>query len=126
MNKSLYIETDTFNPIIESQRTIFFESLGVNSRNGKIRLTYNDRNYKCMPYLESVLDSKIQGLSFFSGGGGLDIGAQMAGIKVLSSLDFEKDAVATLQANKFFSHTHHRHDDIRNVKATDVAQVLKE
>ena len=39
------------------------------------------------------MQSKIQGLSFFSGGGGLDIGAQMAGIKVLTSLDVEKDAI---------------------------------
>ena len=78
-----------------------------------------------MPYLESVLQSKIQGLSFFSGGGGLDIGAQMAGIKVLTSLDFEKDAVATLKANKFFAHTKHRLDDIRNVKACDFDKILK-
>ena len=112
MAKHLYIETATFNPIIESQRKEFFDSLNSKIYDGKIKLTYTDKNYKCLPYLDSVLDSKIQGLSFFSGGGGLDIGAQMAGIKVLTSLDFEKDAVATLRANKFFKHTQHRLDDI--------------
>ena len=55
----------------------------------------------------------------------MDIGEQMAGIKVLTSLDFEKDAIATLKANKFFAHTQHRLDDIRNVKATDYTGVLK-
>lgn len=80
MPKNLYIETAIFSPIIESQRTSFFDSLGTKVNNGKIKLTYTDKNYKCMPYLDSVLESKTQGLSFFSGGGGLDIGAQMAGI----------------------------------------------
>lgn len=114
-----------FIPIIEHQRINFFESLGVKNNKGSFTIGYTDKNYNCMPFLESVLDSKIQGLSFFSGGGGLDIGAQMAGIKVLSSLDFEKDAIATLKSNKFFSHTNHRLDDIRNVKAEDFDQVLK-
>ena len=125
MPKNIYIETAIFSPIIESQRTSFFDSLGTKVSNGKIKLSYTDKNYKCMPYLDSVLESKTQGLSFFSGGGGLDIGAQMAGIKVLTSLDFEKDAVATLKANKFFNHTSHRLDDIRNVKASDFSQILK-
>lgn len=51
----------------------------------------------------------------------MDIGAQMAGIKVLTSLDFEKDAIATL----IFSHTQHRLDDIRNVKGTDFSEILR-
>ena len=50
-----------------------------------VELSYEDKNFLCKPYLEAAMQSKIQGLSFFSGGGGLDIGAQMAGIKVLTS-----------------------------------------
>lgn len=123
--KNQYIYEETFSPIAESQRREFIESLGVKASGGKLKLTYTDKNYKCMPYLESVIDSKIQGLSFFSGGGGLDIGAQMAGIKVISSLDFEKDAIATLSSNKFFAHTQHRCDDIRNVRASDYSAILK-
>ena len=121
----IILDKKTFSPIIECQRAVFFDSLEKREKNGTFEIPFTDRNYKCMPYLESVLHSKIQGLSFFSGGGGLDIGAQMAGIKVLTSLDFEKDAVATLMANKFFAHTEHRLDDIRNVKATDFDKVLK-
>ena len=73
-----------------------------------ISIDFEDHNYKCMSYLESVMDSKVQALSFFSGCGGLDIGAQMAGAKILTSLDFDKDAVNTLSHNEFFSHTIHR------------------
>lgn len=120
------LQSDIFTPIIESQRIKFFESLNVSLTNGEFTLDYYDKNYCCMPYLDGALESKIQGLSFFSGGGGLDIGAQMAGIKVLTSLDFEKDAIATLKANKFFAHTQHRLDDIRNVRASDFSEVLKQ
>jgi DNA (cytosine-5)-methyltransferase 1 len=90
-----------------------------------ISIDFEDHNYKCMSYLESVMDSKVQALSFFSGCGGLDIGAQMAGAKILTSLDFDKDAVNTLSHNEFFSHTIHRCDDIRNVKGKDYSSILK-
>lgn len=123
--KIQYILEETFLPIVECQREYFFESIGKRAIDGRFKLKYDDKNYLCMPYLEKVLDSKIQGLSFFSGGGGLDIGAQMAGIKVLSSLDFEKDAIATLSKNKFFAHTQHYNDDIRNVKASDFSEILR-
>lgn len=123
-NYKLY--ENAFLPIMESQRQVFFDSLGVKKSQGSFSIKFTDKNYKCMPYLDLALDSKIHGLSFFSGGGGLDIGAQMAGIKVLSSLDFEKDAIATLKSNKFFAHTRHQLEDIRCVKAKDYAQILKD
>lgn len=125
IKKKYILEYRNFTTLIDAQRDAFIDSLGVPLIDDKLSLQYIDRNYKCMPYLKNALNSKIQGLSFFSGGGGLDIGAQMAGIKVLTSLDFEKDAIATLKANKFFAHTQHRLDDIRNVKATDYTGVLK-
>ena len=86
----IIIDKKTFSPIIDTQRTAFFESLNLIEKNGTYEIYYEDKNYLCKPYLETALQSKIQGLSFFSGGGGLDIGAQMAGIKVLTSLDVEK------------------------------------
>ncbi len=124
--KKYILEEKVFRPIIESQRQEFYSSLGVKPHNGVFNLSFVDKNYNCLPFLETVLDSKIQGLSFFSGGGGLDIGAQMAGIKVLTSLDFDKDSIETLRSNKFFAHSQHRLDDIRNVKSGDFSQVLKD
>src|SRR5574344_1611703 len=124
--KKIKIYENEFLPIIGQQRNEFFNSVGVKEGFNSKALSFVDKNYKCMPYLDSVLSSKINGLSFFSGGGGLDIGAQMSGIKVLTSLDFDKDAIATLNKNKFFAHTKHRLDDIRNVKAIDFKDTLRE
>lgn len=89
-----------------------------------IIIPYVDNNYECMPSLGPVLESKTHAISLFSGCGGLDIGTQLAGVKVISSLDIDKDAVATLKANPFFKHTSHIHDDIRNVKATDYSKII--
>ena len=112
--------------ILPAQREELLETFPEsNSRGDYIELKYEDRNYKCMPYLESVLSSKIHALSFFSGCGGLDIGTQMAGVKVLTSLDFDKDAITTLSSNKFFAHTEHRCDDIRNITAMDYLSIIK-
>lgn len=99
--------------------------MGFDRTEDGIIIPFNDNNYECLPILDSVLDSKIQAISLFSGCGGLDIGTQLAGVKVISSLDFDKDAVATLRSNKFFNHTCHRQDDIRNVKASDYTELLK-
>lgn len=122
----IYLDKKTFDPIINTQKDEFFSSLGVNESKGIFKIAFEDKNYTCMPYLEEALESKVQGLSFFSGCGGLDIGAQMAGIKVLSSLDFEKDTVSTMKANKFFSHLQHFHEDIRNVSASDFSSIIKQ
>ncbi len=69
--------------------------------------------------------SKIQAISFFSGAGGLDIGSQLAGVDVISSLDFDQDSVNTLRSNDFFAHAEHNFSDITKVKAKDYSNVLK-
>lgn len=125
MERRYKLAINEFSHIIDIQRNEFFKTLGVKERDGEFNIKYVDKNYSCMPYLEAALNSNVHGLSFFSGGGGLDIGAQMAGIKVLTSLDFEKDAIETLKKNPFFAHTKHRLDDIRNVKASDFTEVIK-
>ena len=125
MERRYKLAINEFSHIIDIQRNEFFKTLGVKERDGEFNIKYVDKNYSCMPYLEAALNSNVHGLSFFSGGGGLDIGAQMAGIKVLTSLDFEKDAIEALKMNPFFAHTKHRLDDIRNVKASDFTEVIK-
>src|SRR5690606_18436581 len=65
-------------------------------------------------------------IGFFSGAGGLDIGAQLAGSKVISSLDFDKDSVATMRSNSYFSHTAHLHKDIKATSAKDYSSILKQ
>lgn len=59
-----------------------------------------------MDMYDEVVNSKIHALSFFSGCGGLDIGTQLAGVKVISSLDFEPAAIKTISANPFLRIPH--------------------
>ncbi len=121
------INKTLFDCMLPGQREELFASFeGCKVGRDYISVEIENHNYECMPYLDMVLDSKVQALSFFSGCGGLDIGAQMAGAKVLTSLDFDKDAVKTLTSNPFFAHTLHRCDDIRNVKGKDFTQILKD
>lgn len=42
----------------------------------------------------------IKAISLFSGAGGLDIGATLAGVTILSAMDFDKDSIRTLNLNK--------------------------
>lgn len=116
-----------FNSLQPSQRRDFFDTFPDEMMGTRyITIPYTDKNYKCMPMYDAIVDSKVQALSFFSGCGGLDIGAQMAGVKILSSLDFEKDTIATLAANPFFAHTKHMCEDIRNVSASDYSSLIKQ
>lgn len=111
--------------IEESQAKLFEEEFKVRQNKQVIDIAYNQKGYSVNNKIEEVLDSKIQALGFFSGAGGLDIGAQLAGSKVISSLDFDKDSVSTMMANPYFAHAKHFLKDIRNVSASDYNQILK-
>lgn len=55
---------------------------------------------------------EVVAVSLFSGAGGLDIGATMAGVRVVSNLDFDGDSIRTLMANSCFSDSQIHHADI--------------
>lgn len=90
-----------------------------------IYIDYVDKNYLCMPMLEKIRDSKTCALSLFSGCGGLDIGTQMAGVKIISTVDFEPATVETLNANPFFSFAEHNCADVRDIQANFYSEVIK-
>lgn len=64
-------------------------------------------------------------ISMFSGAGGLDIGTQLAGIKVLSSLDIFEDSVKTIASNAFFKDTVHEVGDITKIDGAHYSELLK-
>lgn len=121
---SLYkIEKKFFQNITEHQKETMLEDFELNE-NGDILIPYKHKGY-------TVNDKKIEfrkdikAISMFSGAGGLDIGTQLAGIKVISSLDIFEDSVETLKKNNFFSHTVHEVGDITKITGEHYANLLK-
>lgn len=90
------------------------------------KLEFKHRGYKVNGATDKISDSKIQAMGFFSGAGGLDIGTQLAGVSVISSLDFDKDSVETMKSNKYFAHTKHFYKDINDFSVEDYKNVIKE
>lgn len=78
-----------------------------------------------LPTVDINKTNGISTISFFSGAGGLDIGAQLAGSKIISSLDFDKDSVETIRSNSIFKDALHFHKDIREVNASMYSNILK-
>lgn len=83
------------------------------------------RGYKVNDKHEHIQASRIHAISFFSGAGGLDIGAQLGGVKVIASLDFDEDSVNTMKSNAFFKHSKHHHDSIENFSARSFSKTIK-
>lgn len=94
-------------------------------KKGNIVIPFKHKGYTCNDKIEIFNDSDVQAISFFSGCGGLDIGTQLAGVKVLSSLDFYEDSVNSLRKNDFFAHSNHFCEDIANVKGKDYIEIIK-
>lgn len=65
-------------------------------------------------------------LSIFSGCGGLDVGCHLAGVPVLASLDFDKDSVETLKANKIFKKTKIFNEDILDFDINEFKKIINQ
>src|SRR4051812_5152021 len=89
-------------------------------------MSLEKRGYSVNDKIEEIIHSKINAIGFFSGAGGLDIGTQLAGAKIISSLDFDLDSVKTMNANAYFDHAQHFHKDIKDVTANDYKKLIKE
>lgn len=120
------LEKKYLSNICSHQYEAFVDSLGnCQEDNEGFTLSYTDRNYLCKPMIDKIAESRIQAISFFSGCGGLDIGTQMAGARIISTLDFEPATVETVKANEFFHFAEHNCADIRNVSGKDYSTLLR-
>jgi DNA (cytosine-5)-methyltransferase 1 len=108
----------------EPQIRLFEDEFKISSNKEYIGIHFNHRGYTVNDKVDLIIDSKIQTIGFFSGAGGLDIGSQLAGAKVISSLDFDRDSVATMKTNKYFAHSAHFHKDIKEMYAKDYTKIL--
>jgi len=62
--------------------------------------------------------SELAAISLFSGAGGLDLGVERAGYRVLAALEYDADAAATLRTN--FTRTEVLERDIRTVSTKEL------
>lgn len=99
---SLYrIEKEFFKNVTQHQKEKMLEDFELDN-NGDILIPYTHKGYT-VNNLHIKFRKDVKAISMFSGAGGLDIGTQLAGIKVISSLDIFEDSVETLKKNKFFA-----------------------
>ena len=118
------IERKYFADIVHEQLEAMLPEFVVNPQ-GDIVISFGHKGYRCVESTR-FLDSDIQAISLFSGAGGLDIGAQLAGVKVISSIDSDGDCVETLKMNGFFSDCQSECTDIAAVTSCYYATLLKE
>ena len=93
-------------------------------KEGNIVIPYTHKGYKCSN-IEVDSATGVKAISMFSGAGGLDIGTQLAGVPVLSSLDIFEDSVKTMQQNKFFKNTVHECGNITQIEGSHYSNILK-
>lgn len=93
-------------------------------KNGDILIPYEHKGYTCND-LRVEFSQGIKAVSMFSGAGGLDIGTQLAGVPVLTSLDIFEDSVRTIQQNAFFKNTAHECGDITQIDGSHYSEILR-
>lgn len=113
-----------FLSLVEEPQLSLFESEFEKVCKSFIKIDFIEKSYNVNNTINEIAESKINTIGFFSGAGGLDIGSQLAGAKVISSLDFDRDSVATMRSNPYFNHTTHIHNDIQRVSAVDYKKTI--
>ncbi|TXE16632.1 DNA cytosine methyltransferase [Psychroflexus gondwanensis] len=120
------LEKEFLSLLQEPQLELFKNEFKIAEKKNFIDIKFEKRGYSVNNKVPEIIDSKIQTIGFFSGAGGLDIGAQLAGSKVISSLDFDRDSVATMKSNNYFAHTKHFHKDIKEMNSKDYSKIISE
>lgn len=118
------IEARYFDNITNHQKKQMLNDFKIDEK-GDIIIPYTHKGYTVN---EKVIDynSNIKAISMFSGAGGLDIGTQLAGIKVMSSFDIFEDSVESLKINSFFKDTIHETGDITKIDGSHYNKLLKD
>jgi DNA (cytosine-5)-methyltransferase 1 len=110
--------------IEKSKQELFFKDFKSTKDKNFVNIKFKQKSFTVNDSVSKIIDSKIQSIGFFSGAGGLDIGAQLAGSKVISSLDFDRDSVATMKSNNYFAHSEHFHNDIKEINAKNYLKTI--
>lgn len=124
MSKSYRIKKEIFDNIVPFQYEDFAKDFK-ESANGDIVIPYTHKGYSINGKNQEFKTNGVHAISFFSGCGGLDIGTKLAGVEILSSLDFYADSVESLKMNRFFDGVEHLCKDINDVTGNDYSSILK-
>ena len=118
MKKKYIFNFDSFSKIRISEKKKFIKDFQVKK---EIDVVHKQQkiNQKKINY------SNVHAISLFSGAGGLDLGSVLAGTKVLSSLDFDKDSINTIRQNKIFKDSENFCTDIRDFNLKKYNQIIK-
>lgn len=111
--------------LVPQERKSFVASIGGQESESVIEVPVRHRSLKINGE-QTQSDQKVCGIGFFSGAGGLDVGAHMAGAKIISSMDFDKDCVETLRANEKLLGSKSICGDIQDQSAKDYKAVIAE
>lgn len=117
------ISKEYFKNITAHQKEQMLKDFELDS-DGNILMDFTHKGYSCND-IDITFNSGIKAISMFSGAGGLDIGTQLAGVKVISSLDIYEDSVETLRRNNFFKDALHEVGDITQINAKHYSSILK-
>ena len=117
------IEKQYFANVTPHQREAMLAAFEVDD-NGDIIIPYEHKGYTVND-LQIDYRTDVKAISMFSGAGGFDIGAQLAGVKVLSSLDIFEDSVETIKRNPFFKDTLHEVGDITQLSGSHYKELLE-
>ena len=120
----LVISHSVFDNVTPHQKQAMLVDFNLNS-NGDIVIPYQHKGYTCNDTSISFIPG-VKAISMFSGAGGLDIGAQLAGVEVLSSFDIFEDSVKTIRQNAFFANARHEVGDITKINGTHYSDLLAE
>lgn len=117
------IERKYFENVTPHQLEAMLADFEVDS-NGDILIEYEHKGFSCND-VSINYDSGVKAISMFSGAGGLDIGTQLAGVRVLASHDIFEDSVITQRQNSFFEGTLHECGDITKIDGTHYTDLLR-
>ena len=117
------ISKDCFENVTAHQKADMLKDFQLDE-SGDIVTSFEHKGYTCNDMTISYRKD-IKAISMFSGAGGLDIGTQLAGVEVLSSLDIFEDSVKTLQQNPFFSNTVHEVGDITKLEGSHYSDIIR-
>lgn len=117
------IEKRYFANITPHQREEMLSSFDLDD-SGDIVIPYEHKGYT-VNNLEVNYRADVKAISLFSGAGGLDIGTQLAGVRIMSGLDIFEDSVETVKRNRFFDGALHEVGDITKISGSHYKSLLE-